>query len=84
MRNPEYWNYDCNLSRRALSDVMYATALCGGAIPSMYTIHTAKEYTRKQNARNSVMLKIKLPEGEKEEWEEIVGGELEEPTRVSI
>lgn len=80
----EYWDYDCNMSREKLSDVLYATVMCGGSIPSTHTLARNMELTRNQNARNTACFRIELPVGERERWEEIVGGELEEPPEVAV
>lgn len=80
----EYWDYDCNMSREKLSDVLYATVICGGSIPSTHTLARNMEFDRRQNARNTACFRIELPAGERERWEEIVGGELEEPPTVAV
>lgn len=84
MQNAKYWNFKCRMSREKLSDVLYATLMCGGEIPSTYAGVNPKQYSRRQNAQNMALLKIKLPEDEKKEWEDIVGDELEEPPEISV
>lgn len=78
IQESECWDYECSMSRENLSDVLYATIVCGGSVPDTFTLARNLEQDRQQNARNTACFRIGLPEGERERWEDIVGGELRE------
>jgi len=80
----EYWDFECTMSRENLSDVLYATILCGGAVPDTFALDRNKTGDRARDARGKACFRIELSEGERGRWEEIVGAELQEPPKEAV
>lgn len=82
-REFEYWDCECNMSKNNLYKVLYAVILLNGAITDTATMGCQK-YTRRQNAYNTVFMRIRLPVDCKDKFEAVAGQLLTEPPKVGI
>lgn len=81
MGDVEYWDCCVRMSKPALYEVLYAVIMHKGAITCCFTLG-CEQYNKRQNAFNTVDLRIRLPKGQKESFEQMSGVKLEEPPVV--
>ena len=79
----EYWDCAVRMSKRELYEALYAVIDHGGAITCTFALGRNHQYNKRQNAYNVADLRIRLPVGSKESFEEMSGLKLEPIPKIS-
>jgi len=80
----EYWNCTPTQTKDNMYGVLYACAQLGGSIPGIYCLHSENQFSKRDNARHTVSLRIKLPMGYKDRFEKLSGVQLIVPPGVVL
>lgn len=78
-----YMDFELSMSDKAMSNALYAAVMTQASFPTIWNMD-AYQYSRAQNKRNRMYLKVHIHPSMIETFNEISLGKLEKPIEVTL